>query len=122
MAIDQQQLEESGRNWSQLLAKVWIDDDFKARFMREPAAVMEEHGIDVPEGYEIRTVEDRPGLFHVILPQRPTGELEDEDLEVVAGGGSTAGTASSAGTLSTASCPATLGSLGCAGSAGSHGG
>ena len=118
MATEEGQLEESSRHWGQLLARMWTDDALKDRFMDDPATVLREHGIVVPEGYDIRAVEDSPAVIHVILPQRPAEEVNDEDLELVAGGGSTASSAGSAGTLSSASCPATLGSLGCAGSAG----
>jgi hypothetical protein len=74
-----QQMSEE-RLWSQLVAQVWSDEDFKQRLLSDPRAVLAEHGIDVPEDVEVRVVEDTPRVRHLILPPSPAGELTDEEL------------------------------------------
>ncbi|CAB5112769.1 hypothetical protein D3OALGB2SA_2505 [Olavius algarvensis associated proteobacterium Delta 3] len=41
----------------------------------------------MPEGAEIEILEDTEKLVHFVLPSLPAGELSDELLEKVAGGG-----------------------------------
>jgi hypothetical protein len=66
--------------WGMLVAKAWSDDDLKQRLIAEPAAVLEEHGIEVPLGVELRVVEDTDDICHLVLPASPSGDLIDEDL------------------------------------------
>ena len=49
--------------------------------------MLKEAGADVPEGLQLKVVENTERLVHLILPPRPeSGELSDEQLESVAGG------------------------------------
>jgi hypothetical protein len=54
--------------WSQLVARAWADPDFKARLLADPAAVLKEHGLEVPPGVEIKVVEDSAKVLHLPLP------------------------------------------------------
>ena len=75
---------------SQVMAKVWADDDFKAQLMANPAATLKAEGIDIPKGLEIKVLENTETVFHLVLPVKPTeltGEaLSEDDLDKVAGG------------------------------------
>lgn len=66
--------------WGMLVAKAWSDDVLKQRLVDEPAAVLEEHGIEVPPGVQLRVVEDTGDVYHLVLPASPAGDLVDEDL------------------------------------------
>jgi len=68
------------KQWGLLVARAWSDDDFKRRLMANPAAVLEEFGIETPPGVEWRVVEDGPQVRHLVLPPSPSGELSDEEL------------------------------------------
>lgn len=68
------------RAWSQLVAKAWTDEEFRDRLKNDPRAVLEEFGIEAPEGVEIQVVEDTPEVRHIVLPASPAGELADEEL------------------------------------------
>jgi hypothetical protein len=72
--------------WSQIVAKAWSDEAFKARLLAEPAAVLKENGIPVPEGLVLRVVEDSATVGHLILPLCPP-ELTEADLDQIAAGG-----------------------------------
>ena len=62
------------------MAKAWSDEELKQRLVDEPAAVLEEHGIEVPPGIQLRVVEDTDEVCHLVLPPSPSGDLVDEDL------------------------------------------
>ena len=66
--------------WGRLVARAWSDDDLKQRLLADPAEVMRDFGIDVPEDVELKIVEDTPAVRHLILPASPAGDLEDEEL------------------------------------------
>ena len=60
--------------------------------MTPKAAVEQELGSRLPEGVEVRAMEESADTIYLVLPLRSadlqTGELSDEALEEVAGGGS----------------------------------
>lgn len=73
------------KQWGMLVAKAWSDEDFKRRLLAEPAAVLEEFGIEPPRGVELQVVEDTDEVCHLVLPSSPAGELTDEELTCSAG-------------------------------------
>lgn len=105
MAPDQEQTREFARMYGQVVARSWADEEFKARLLADPAAVLREEGFPVPTGIEVRAVESTDSVLYLNLPPRPSDELSDEQLDQVAGG-STLSTASSL-----FSCLLTLSSL-----------
>jgi hypothetical protein len=73
------------------------DDSFRQKLLDDPkAAVEQELGTRLPEGVEVRAVEESAQTIYLVLPSASAvgegGELSDLDLEAVAAGG-TAGTA-----------------------------
>ncbi len=99
MDMNQEQLQEYAKQFGQVVAKAWADDEFKARFLADPASVLTEQGIAVPAGLEVRAVENTSNVVYITLPPKPSDELSDEQLNQVAGGT----TAGSAGCLSSVS-------------------
>ena len=82
---------------AQLFAACWKDEALKARLMADPKAVLKEHGLDVPDGINVKVVENADDCVYITLPKRPSGELSDEELESAAGGGVTGQTDSESG-------------------------
>jgi hypothetical protein len=76
------------KRWAQLVARAWEDEDFKRRLLSEPAAVLEEGGIEVPPGRPIRVLqheaeEEQDGVVTLTLPAKPSSEdLIEEDLSL----------------------------------------
>ena len=70
------------------------DEDFRQRLLDDPKGTGErEMGIRLPEGVEVRVVEESAQSIYLVLPSASPlvgedGELSDQDLEEVAGGGS----------------------------------
>ena len=73
--------------YGKLVAKAWADEDFKAKLLADPAAVFKDNEIAVPEGVELKIVENTKSTFHMILPPAPRDELSEDDLYGVSGGG-----------------------------------
>ena len=71
-----------------LFAACWKDEALKARFMADPKAVMKEHGLDVPDGIDVKVVENADDCVHITLPAPPARpmDLSDDDLQGAAGG------------------------------------
>ena len=71
-----------------LFSKCWKDEALKARFMADPKAVLKEHGLDVPDGIDVKVLENADDCVHITLPAPPAGhmDLSDDDLVNAAGG------------------------------------
>ena len=71
-----------------LFAACWKDDALKARFMADPKAVLAERGIEMPDGMDVKGVENSDNTVHITMPMAPDGheELSMEELSSVAGG------------------------------------
>ena len=54
----------------------------------DPKAVIAEHGMNVPDGMDVKVVENADNCVHITMPAPPTGsmELSDEELSNAAGG------------------------------------
>jgi hypothetical protein len=74
--------------WSQIVARAWCDEGLMRRLLSDPRDVLSEHGLEVPEGTqvrveegaEVRVVEGTDAVRHFVLPVGPPDELTDEDL------------------------------------------
>lgn len=87
--IDQQRFQD--KQWSQIIARAWADESFKARLLAEPRAVLREHGLETAPEIEVKVVEDTEQVRHFVLPASPAGELTDEELSPTAGADSFSG-------------------------------
>ena len=74
--------------WSQIVARAWCDEGFMKRLRSNPRDVLSQHGLEVPEGMDVRVeegaeakVEEDDMVRHFILPVNPPDELTDEDLD-----------------------------------------
>jgi SagB-type dehydrogenase family enzyme len=69
--------EEFCRLWGQLIARAWTDEPFKQRLVREPEAVLKEHGFELDPGsrLQLKVVESNDQVQHLYFPCE--GELPD---------------------------------------------
>jgi len=60
----------------------YISKAYRARAVREPAAILEEFGLILPEGKKIRLHDSNADLRYLVLPERPAGTetLSEEQL------------------------------------------
>jgi Nitrile hydratase, alpha chain len=87
MAQEQGKLADQTKRWSQIVAQAWADGAFKERLLADPRTVLQEHGISIPTGRGVRVLEPPEHAVYFVLPPRPRGELPDEQLDRVVGGG-----------------------------------
>lgn len=83
---NEQQQQDSMRAFQKVVARTWSDPDFKARLTADPKSVLAEHGVSVPEGVDVKVVENNEKVVHLTLPAKPSGDLSDEQLDQAAGG------------------------------------
>jgi hypothetical protein len=74
--------------WGQIVARAWRDEAFRRRLLAQPAAVLAEHGLEVPPGLQVRVLEDTDQVIHLTLPRQPAGpgEAPEAALASVVGG------------------------------------
>jgi hypothetical protein len=60
----------------------YISKAYRARAVREPAAILEEFGLNLPEGKKIRLHDSNADLRYLVLPERPLGteNFDEEQL------------------------------------------
>ena len=72
----------------QLIKKAQSDKEFKKAFLGNPEETLQTQlGVQVPEGVEVKVVEESSKVVYLVLPVNPD-ELTDEQLDAVAGGAS----------------------------------
>ena len=71
------------------------DEEFRQRLLDDPKGTVEQElGSVLPEGVEVRVVQESQDTIYLVLPSTSAvvgqgGELSDQDLEAVAGAGET---------------------------------
>jgi hypothetical protein len=58
--------------------------------MRDPKSVLKDYGLEVPDGMDVKVVENADDCVHITLPAAPAGsmDLSDDELSNAAGGSS----------------------------------
>ncbi|HEY3275572.1 MAG TPA: NHLP leader peptide family RiPP precursor [Syntrophorhabdaceae bacterium] len=59
------------RRIAQVIEKAGTDASFRKRFLAEPKAVLEEHGIILPDNFEVQVVEETEKSKYILLPYKP---------------------------------------------------
>jgi hypothetical protein len=67
------------------------DEEFRQRLLDDPKGTVEQElGRGLPEGVQVRVVQESADTIYLVLPSASAvgqgGELSDQDLEAVAGG------------------------------------
>ncbi|MCC5831617.1 MAG: NHLP leader peptide family RiPP precursor [Chlamydiales bacterium] len=68
------------------MAKCWSDPQFKKRLMSDPNGTLEAEGITLPKGIQFKVHEDTEQKHHLFIPEKPSRELSEEELETIAAG------------------------------------
>ena len=77
---------------AKLVLKALEDDNFRNKLLNNPKSVIEEElGKSLPDGVEVKVIEERPNTMTFVLPKKvvqvdSSGELSEESLNDVSGG------------------------------------
>ena len=72
---------EERKEYAKIIAQAWVDEEFKKRLLDDPATVLAENGIEVPEGWTVSVVERKEKEIHLTLPEKPADvNLSVEEL------------------------------------------
>ncbi len=74
------------------MQKAWSDAEFKQQLIENPREAFAALGVELPAhlaGVNLKVVENTADTLHLVLPAPPPteGELSDDELDGVAGGG-----------------------------------
>ncbi|MFZ2955984.1 MAG: NHLP leader peptide family RiPP precursor [Candidatus Ozemobacteraceae bacterium] len=61
-----------------MIAKVWADQTFKEKLIAEPRKVLEAEGIKVPEGVEVKVVEQTDKTIYFVIPKAEGGSVIED--------------------------------------------
>jgi hypothetical protein len=59
--------------------------------MSDPKAVLKEHGLEFPDGIDVKVVENAADCVHITLPAAPAGSMGRSDDELSNAAGRTTG-------------------------------
>lgn len=90
------ELSRENRLISTIVNKAWEDENFKARLIANPIEEIEKltgETLDIPSGKKLIVVDQsNPVEMYINIPVQPKmdeDELDDDELDLVAGGGTT---------------------------------
>jgi hypothetical protein len=67
---------------AKIIAKAWVDENFKQELLNDPLAVFErESGKKAPDGMQVTVLEESPLHYYLILPIKPSLEVSQEPTE-----------------------------------------
>ena len=78
---------------NKLVVKAYEDEAFRQELIANPKKIYEQElGTNIPDSLTIQVLEEQPNTVYMVLPRKAEeagaeGELSDEALEAVAGGG-----------------------------------
>jgi hypothetical protein len=73
--------------YAKVIAQAWSDQDYKRRLVDDPGGALADAGAKMPDGVQLRVVDDSDTLKHLVIPAAPgEGEIAEQDLEQVSGG------------------------------------
>ena len=55
----------------QIMARCWSDASYKAKLLADPVTVLHAAGVSVPEGVQLRGLENTAQVMHLVIPARP---------------------------------------------------
>lgn len=73
---------------AEVIVNAWRSEDFRARLLADPVAVLAEAGLEVPAGCTVTVLENTRTVWHLAVPrfeELSDGEKEEFGAELVAG-------------------------------------
>ncbi len=82
-----------------VMERAWTDPGYKRKLLSNPEDAVAEMGVHLPASVKLKIWENTPTVEHMVLPMNPAAaaELNDAELESVAGGGLSKGVQTATG-------------------------
>lgn len=78
---------ENKKKWQKIVAKAWMDEDYKNRLLEDPNSVLQEEGVEIPEGVSFRVMEDSDQVKTLVLPwPKVEGSVDEMEERLAAFG------------------------------------
>ncbi len=61
------------KEWAKVIAQAWVDEEFKAKLLADPKAVLKAEGIEIPENIKLNLTEAKEDELNLTLPLKPDG-------------------------------------------------
>jgi hypothetical protein len=61
------------KKYAKLIAKAWSDESFKERLLSDSRTVLEAEGFSVPQGVNIKVLEQTDTQLVIVIPKKPEG-------------------------------------------------
>jgi len=71
---------EQSEAMGRIIARALGDEAFKAKLLSDATAVLKEEGVVIPEGFEVRAVENTDKVFHLVIPRKPQAAASGEGM------------------------------------------
>lgn len=59
------------RQLGEVVLKAWTDDGYRQRLQQDPKTALQEAGFPVPEGMQVKVVEESDNVAYVVIPKKP---------------------------------------------------
>ena len=79
-------MNEQQNTMGKVIAKALHNVAFRQRLMADPADVLKDENIEVPDGITLKIVGDTESLRHLVLPALGEGKLSDDELAAATAG------------------------------------
>jgi hypothetical protein len=67
---------------NEVAARALDDDDYRQQLIDDPATVLRDAGLEVPDGITLIVHENTDDELHLVLPSRPGEPLSIEEVDV----------------------------------------
>ncbi len=79
-------MEHKLRELASVVSKAWADPEFEKALLKDPIATLAKENITVPKGVKLHVLKDTHQDKHLVIPVKPTEEVEEDVLDKIAGG------------------------------------
>ena len=66
----------------EIVTRAWSDEAFKDRLLSDTTGTLKAEGIDIPEGFQIKVLENSDRVYHLVLPAKP--QMSEADRQSAA--------------------------------------
>ncbi len=71
---------------AEVLSRAVGDEEYRKKLVNSPNSTLEEAGLEIKPGMEVRVLQNTDKVRHVIIPHFDPGELSEQALGQIAGG------------------------------------